>query len=77
MIPGLKIIDDILKGLPENARLRSELSDLRAEVERLHAANEKLQSELGDAQAEIQRLKQPQHPGAWGSQPRIKGRMER
>lgn len=57
MIPGLKIIDDILKGLPENARLRSELADLRAEIQRLHAANEKLQSELRDAHAEIQRLK--------------------
>jgi uncharacterized protein (DUF3084 family) len=55
MIPGLRIIDDILKGLPENARLRAQLSELRAQVEGL-------QRELEDARIEINRLRQEQQP---------------
>ena len=50
MIPGFKIIDDILKGLPENAHLRSQLGELRPQIETL-------QRELTDARMEIQRLK--------------------
>ena len=46
-IPGVKIIDDILKGLPENARLRSQLGELRTQVEGL-------QRELETARTEIQ-----------------------
>ena len=49
MIRGLKVIDDILKGLPENARLRAELEQKDALIAKLQAA-------LSDAQAEIQRL---------------------
>ena len=53
MIPGLKIIDDILQGLPENARLRAQLGELRAQVE-------KLQQELDTARSELRRLNQQQ-----------------
>jgi TolA-binding protein len=53
MIPGLKLIDDILAGLPENARLRAQLTELRGQVDTL-------QRELEAARAEIQRLRQQQ-----------------
>ena len=51
MIPGIKLIDDILKGLPENARLREQLAELRSQVEQL-------ESRLKSALAEVQRLKE-------------------
>lgn len=53
MIPGLKLIDDILAGLPENARLRAQLTELRSQVDTL-------QRELDTARAEIQRFRQQQ-----------------
>jgi hypothetical protein len=51
MIPGLSLIDDILKGLPENARLRAQLTELRTQVETL-------QRQLETARAEIQGFRQ-------------------
>jgi hypothetical protein len=57
MIPGLSIIDDILKGLPENARLRSQLGELRTQIEAL-------QSQLKDAHAEIERFRKQQQPAS-------------
>jgi len=45
MIPGLKLIDDILKGLPENARLREQLATLRSQVEMLQQENLNLKTE--------------------------------
>ena len=60
-IPGIKIIDDILKGLPENARLRSQLGELRALVAQLQTEKESLQTELVEAGAEIQRLRPNRH----------------
>ena len=55
MFPGFRIIDDILKGLPENARLRSQLGELRSQ-------NEKLQAQLKDANLEIARLSKHMQP---------------
>jgi len=50
MIPGFKIIDDILKGLPENARLRDQLGQLRSQIQVLQSENEKLKAELSSLQ---------------------------
>src|SRR5579862_8369407 len=57
MIPGVKIIDDILKGLPENARLREQLGELRSQVQVLQSEIEKRDAALAVARAEIERLK--------------------
>ena len=57
MIPGVKIIDDILKGLPDNARLRSEVAKLAAEIEQRDITIQKLQAELQEAHTQIERLK--------------------
>ncbi|MBE0544953.1 MAG: helix-turn-helix domain-containing protein [Verrucomicrobia bacterium] len=46
MIPGLRIIDDILRGLPENARLRKQLGELRSQMQVLQVENETLKAEL-------------------------------
>ena len=46
MIPGMKLIDDILKGLPENARLREQLGELRSQIQILQSENEKLRADL-------------------------------
>ena len=46
MIPGVKLIDDILRGLPENARLREQLGELRAQIEVLQTENEQLKTKL-------------------------------
>ena len=46
MIPGMKIIDDILKGLPENARLRGQIEDLRTQMASLQRENEELKAKL-------------------------------
>lgn len=45
-IPGLKIIDEILKGLPENARHREARVQLLSEIETLQKENTKLKTEL-------------------------------
>jgi flagellar motor switch/type III secretory pathway protein FliN len=50
MIPGTKMIDDILKGLPENARLRSDNTKLASE-------NETLRVQVKNQAVEIQALK--------------------
>ena len=50
MIPGIKIIDDILKGLPDNARLR-------ADVTKLVSENEVLRLQVSQQAVEIQSLK--------------------
>lgn len=59
MIPVLRLIDRILAGLPENSRLRAELSELKPEIQRLRAQVEALEAELRDAKAEIDRLRNP------------------
>lgn len=46
MIPGLKLIDDVLKGLPENARLRDQLGELRAQIQVLQNENEELKAKV-------------------------------
>ena len=56
MIPGLKIIDDILKGLPDNARLRAEIAKLAAEIEQRDVTIQKLQTEAQEARAQVERL---------------------
>lgn len=50
MISGLCIIDDILRGLPEKAKLREQLTELRLQVETM-------QSELEADRAEMERSK--------------------
>ncbi len=45
-IPGLKVIDDILRGLPDNARLRAEIEKLVARVQSLEKENEDLKKEV-------------------------------
>ena len=50
MIPGMKIIDDILQGLPDNARLRAEITKLATE-------NETLKLQAKNQAVEIQSLK--------------------
>jgi DNA-binding MarR family transcriptional regulator len=45
MIPGVKLIDDILKGLPENARLREQLEELRSQIAILQTENEHLKEQ--------------------------------
>ncbi|MGD0537248.1 MAG: hypothetical protein ABSC03_06340 [Verrucomicrobiota bacterium] len=57
MIPGVKIIDDFLKGLPDNARLRSEIAKLATEIEQRDVTIQKLQAELQEARVKIERLK--------------------
>ena len=46
MIPGVKLIDDILKSLPENARLREQLGELRAQIEVLQTENDQLKTKV-------------------------------
>ncbi len=87
----MSIITDILKEIPLSAVLRERLTDaeakmatlekentgLKTERDTLKTENQNLRVDLKKAHEEIERLKKPpQHPGAWGSQPRIKGRME-
>jgi predicted nuclease with TOPRIM domain len=77
-------ITDILKEVPLSAVLRERLTEaetkmaaLQTERDTLKTENQNLRADLKKAHEEIERLKKPpQHPGAWGSQPRIKGRME-
>jgi len=45
MVFRIPIIDDILKGLPENARLRAQIVELRDQMTALHTKNETLQAE--------------------------------
>lgn len=44
----IPIIDDILKGIPDNARLRSQVSELISQVEILTKENEKLKVKLDE-----------------------------
>src|ERR1017187_653591 len=52
-IPGLKLIDDILAGVPDNARQRKELTELRVQIVALHAEMEKRDVALEDARLQI------------------------
>jgi predicted nuclease with TOPRIM domain len=80
----MSIITDILKEIPLSAVLRERLADaetkmatLEKENATLKTENQNLRADLKKAHEEIERLKQPKSPGvSWGSQPRIKGRME-
>jgi hypothetical protein len=45
MIPGVKLIDDILRGLPDNARLREDVNKLAQQLETALAENERLKIE--------------------------------
>lgn len=56
-IPGLKLIDDILAGVPDNARQRKELTELRVQIVALHAEMEKRDVALEDARLQIKALK--------------------
>ncbi|MBM3851597.1 MAG: hypothetical protein FJ399_00415 [Verrucomicrobia bacterium] len=46
--PGLKLLDKILAGLPENARLREQLVELRSQVATLQMRNEELEAKLAE-----------------------------
>lgn len=58
MIPGVKLIDDILKGLPENARLREQLGELRLQVQSLQSENERLKAQLEALKTKVDDLKE-------------------
>jgi cell division protein FtsB len=66
------------------AILRERLDAFRDDVQRLEqrntqleAENAKLETEKKDLREQLDKLKQPPTTPAWGSQPRIPGRMER
>jgi len=54
LIPGLKIIDDILKGLPDNAILRGQLTDLRIQVAALEAKDKDSQAKIVELEKKLQ-----------------------
>ena len=79
----MSVIAEILKEIPLSAVLKERLTEaetkmaaLEKEHTTLKAENAALRADLEKAQEEIGRLKQPQKlQAAWGSQPRIPGRM--
>ena|SRR5882672_3284688 len=62
----------------EVSSLQSSLKDAEAERDGFKAQAEKLQVQLDDARKEIEQFKQAPTVAevSWGSQPRIRGRME-
>jgi regulator of replication initiation timing len=80
----MSVITDILKEIPLSAVLKERLTEAEAKMAALekenavlNTENQNLRVDLQQARDEIERLKKkPTHPGIWGSQPRIKGRME-
>jgi len=47
------LIDEILAGLPENARLRTQLSELRAQIAVLERENEELKAQIQKIQPSV------------------------
>jgi septal ring factor EnvC (AmiA/AmiB activator) len=80
----MSIITDILKEIPLSAVLRERLADaetkmaaLEHENARLKSENENLRVDLNRVQAQVASLQQqPKLSSAWGSNPRVKGRMD-
>ena len=58
------------------AFLREQLSVLKEEAARLEARNKEFEAENSDLRQQIDKFKRPSTTPRWGSQPRIKGRME-
>ncbi|HEY4257690.1 MAG TPA: hypothetical protein VGM66_10775 [Candidatus Udaeobacter sp.] len=56
--------------------LKEQFALLQAENERLKAENTELKTRNDDLRQQIEKLKQPPATPRWGSNPRIKGRME-
>jgi response regulator of citrate/malate metabolism len=54
----LQRIDKILAGLPENARLRSELDELRKEMTLLEEENSVLKSKVSDLQSKLDAIEE-------------------
>lgn len=85
----MSIITDILKELPLSAVLRERLAQAETRMAELETENAALKAEnaalkeqkanlevdLQKAREEIQAKQTLKHPGAWGSAPRIGGRM--
>lgn len=77
------LITDILKEVPLSGVLRERLTEADKKLEaaevkirELETENAKLRASLQQKDAEIAQLRQPAtQQVAWGSQPRIKGRM--
>jgi predicted RNase H-like nuclease (RuvC/YqgF family) len=75
---------DILKEIPMNAVLREKLAEATAKEDALHKENADLREliqqkdrEIEALKKEVESFKQPKPGGLFGSDQRIKGRMER
>jgi regulator of replication initiation timing len=58
------------------AILKEQLALGASQLSNLQTENERLKTENSDLRQKLDKLKKPQPRGAWGSQTRIKGRME-